>query len=244
MSCNCQPTASPSSAAPRSILPVPGGQPPFVPGVPVPPPFVPGVPTPPPFIPGLPTPPPFVPGLPTPPPFIPGVPTPPPFVPGVPTPHPFVPGVPTPPPFIPGVPTPPPFIPGQPGVPFQLSGSNLTAVLSQYQRPVGQPPAAMILLFNTLKSSPALLQSVIQQRPQNLQQAVQFIQFGDGGTARYSDGRILPGFCYNRWSLVFTFNDVFLMWPVANLFGFVIGYCFPFLNPCLFPDFQILFALC
>ncbi|MNG25245.1 hypothetical protein D3C84_1100710 [compost metagenome] len=87
-----------------------------------------------------------------------------------------------------------------------------------------------------------MLQTFIRSRPQTLQQAVQFAQFGAMGP-RESEDRVLPGFCYNRWSLIFTFNNVFLMFPVANLFGFVIGHCFP-LQPCIIPDFTILFAFC
>ncbi|MCQ6560114.1 hypothetical protein [Paenibacillus mendelii] len=133
--------------------------------------------------------------------------------------------------------------PMQPGVPSQLSQDNLVTILGQHPRPNFQPPADMIFLYNLLKSNPATLQNFIQQRPQSFQQAVQFAQLGSG-SPRYSDERVLQGYCYNRWSLAFTFNDVFLIWPITNLFGFVIGYCYPFLNPCLIPDFQILFALC
>ncbi|WP_274650733.1 hypothetical protein [Paenibacillus humicola] len=137
------------------------------------------------------------------------------------------------------------FLPGQPGgVPPQLAPANLPGILGQFQRPFGQPPQQMIFLFNMLQNNPGLLQSFIQQRPQSLQQAVQFAQFGPGFVQREPEERILPGFCYNRWSLVFTFSNVFVMFPVTNLFGFVIGYCYPFLNPCIVPDFQIVFALC
>ncbi|MBW7477154.1 hypothetical protein K0T92_20775 [Paenibacillus oenotherae] len=99
------------------------------------------------------------------------------------------------------------------------------------------------MVYNLLKSNPSMLQMFIQQRPQTLQQAVQFAQFGTM-PQREDDERVLPGFCYNRWALVFTFSDVFLMWPVTNLFGFVIGYCFPALAPCIIPDFTIVFAFC
>lgn len=135
------------------------------------------------------------------------------------------------------------FPPIQSGVPPQLSQSNLTSILSQHQRPFGQPPGEMVFLYNQLKSNPVMLQMLIQQRPQSLQHAVQFAQFGLS-TPRYPDVRVLPGYCYNRWSLVFTYTDVYLMWPVTNIFGFVIGYCYPYLTPCIVPDFQILFALC
>jgi hypothetical protein len=101
----------------------------------------------------------------------------------------------------------------------------------------------MISLYQLLKGNPGMLQSLITQRPQSLQQAVHFAQLGTIGP-RETDERILPGFCYNRWSLVFTYSDVFLMFPVTNLFGFVIGYCWPYFSPCLIPDYQILFALC
>ncbi|UVI27632.1 hypothetical protein [Paenibacillus spongiae] len=133
--------------------------------------------------------------------------------------------------------------PSQLAVPPQLSPSNLTTILGQYPRPAAQPPADMVFLYNLLKYNPAQLQNFIQQRPQTLQQAVQFAQLGTG-SPRYSDARVLQGYCYNRWSLAFTFNDVFLIFPVTNLFGFVIGYCFPTFTPCLIPNFLILFALC
>ncbi|MWC27104.1 hypothetical protein [Paenibacillus sp. MMS18-CY102] len=135
-------------------------------------------------------------------------------------------------------------MPGQGGggVPAQLSPANLPSVLAQHPRPVGQPPAEMLLIYNYLRSNPRMLQAFIQQRPQSLQQAVQFAQFGTMGP-RESVDRLLPGICYNRWSLIFTFNNVYLMFPVTNLFGFVIGYCHP-LTPCIVPDFQILFAFC
>ncbi len=142
------------------------------------------------------------------------------------------------PPFQPGtIPTPPT------GFPSQLTQANLSTILGQYQRPTGQPPGEMVFLYNLLKSNPSMLQTFIQQPPQSLQHAVQLAQFGSGAP-RPSQERVLPGYCYFRWSLVFTFTDVFLMWPVTNLFGFVIGYCYPFLTPCIIPDFQILFALC
>ncbi|WP_127533278.1 hypothetical protein [Paenibacillus kobensis] len=135
-------------------------------------------------------------------------------------------------------------MPGQGGggVPAQLSQANLPSVLAQFPRPVGQPPAEMLFLFNYLRGNPQMLQTFIRQRPQSLQQAVQFAQFGTMGP-REDEDRVLPGFCYNRWSLIFTFNNVFLMFPVANLFGFVIGHCFP-QQPCIIPDFTILFAFC
>jgi len=134
-------------------------------------------------------------------------------------------------------------MPGQGGgVPAQLSQANLPSVLAQYPRPVGQPPAQMLFLYNYLRGNPQMLQTFIRQRPQSLQQAVQFAQFGTMGP-REDEERALPGFCYNRWSLIFTFNNVYLMFPVANLLGFVIGHCFP-LTPCLVPDFTILFAFC
>ncbi|WP_216651752.1 hypothetical protein [Paenibacillus sp. NEAU-GSW1] len=147
----------------------------------------------------------------------------------------------------PGIPGGPggPGMPGGPGgLPPQLTGTNLTNILTQHPRPVGSPPAEMITLFNMLRTNPNMLQMVITQRPQSLQQAVQFAQFGGAGPLRYSDARILPGFCYNRWTLAFTFNNVFLFFPVTNLFGFVIGYSYPFLSPIIIPDFQIIFALC
>ncbi|MBD3922508.1 hypothetical protein H8B09_27390 [Paenibacillus sp. PR3] len=135
-------------------------------------------------------------------------------------------------------------VPGQGAVPAQLSQANLPNVLAQYPRPVGQPPADMLFLFNTLRRNPQMLQSFITQRPQTLQQGVQFAQTGAMGPRDAEDDvRLLPGFCFNRWSLIFTRNNVLLMFPVANLFGFVIGWCHP-LTPCLVPNFQILFAFC
>ncbi|AJY75816.1 hypothetical protein [Paenibacillus beijingensis] len=173
----------------------------------------------------------------------------PPFTPGFPSPQPPVtPGFPFPqPPVSPGFPAPLP--PGQPGLPSQLSPTALAGILGQYPRPVGSPPYEMIFLYNLLKSNPFLLQTFITQRPQSLQQAMLFAQTGAGagigaGVQREPDERILPRYCYNRWSLVFTFTDVFLMFPVTNFFGFVIGYCYPFLSPCIIPNFQIIFALC
>ncbi|WP_272035613.1 hypothetical protein [Paenibacillus sp. JJ-100] len=74
-------------------------------------------------------------------------------------------------------------------------------------------------------------------------QAVQFAQTG-AVSPRDQEQRILPNFCYNRWSLVFTYNDVFLMWPAINLFGFVVGYFYPFQTPGILLNTQILFALC
>ncbi|MFF2479526.1 hypothetical protein [Paenibacillus sp. NPDC058071] len=141
-----------------------------------------------------------------------------------------------------------PGFPGGPigpgGVPPQLAPGNLTAILAQHPRPVGQPSGEMVLLYNILRNNPAMLQLVIQQRPQSLQQAIQFAQFGGTGAPRYSDSRILPGFCFNRWTIAFTFNNVYLFYPVTNQFGFVIAYCYPFLSPCIVPNFSILFALC
>lgn len=162
---------------------------------------------------------------------------------------PFIPGFPgTQPPGGPGFPpTPggPGFPPTPPGFPSQLSPGALTGILGQYPRPFSFPPRELIFLYNLLKGNPFLLQTFITQRPQTLQQAMTFAQFGAGTTApREQDERILPFFCYNRWSLVFTFTDVFLIFPVANFFGFVIGYCYPFFQPCIIPNFQIIFALC
>ncbi|MDK8190756.1 hypothetical protein QP794_11735 [Paenibacillus sp. UMB7766-LJ446] len=142
----------------------------------------------------------------------------------------------------------PPYFPGgvpgtTPGVPAQLSQSNLPTLLSAYPRPVGQPPSEMVFLYNLIKSSPGLLPLFIQQQPQNLTQAVQFAQTGVA-TPRDPEQRVLQNFCYNRWSLVFTYNDVYLMWPSTNLFGFVIGYFYPFLTPGILLNTQILFALC
>ncbi|XEC97286.1 hypothetical protein AB6A23_12455 [Paenibacillus tarimensis] len=142
----------------------------------------------------------------------------------------------------PGIPI-QPGMPPQTGAPPQLSQTQLQSILSQHQRPVGQPPAQMIMLYDMLSRNPQMLQSIIQQRPQSLQHALQITQLGSGAL-REPEERILPGFCYYRWSLVFTFTNVYLMWPVTNLFGFVIGYCYPFFSPCIIPDFQILFALC
>ncbi|GMK40188.1 hypothetical protein PCCS19_32430 [Paenibacillus sp. CCS19] len=144
-------------------------------------------------------------------------------------------------------PMPLPFPPpgqGGGGLPPQLSQANLPNVLAQYPRPVGQPPAEMLFLFNTLRSNPQMLQAFIRQRPQSLQQGVQFAQTGAMGPRDEEDDvRLLPGFCYNRWSLIFTPNNVLLMFPVANILGFVIGWCHPF-TPCLVPNFTILFAFC
>ncbi|MFS0869470.1 hypothetical protein [Paenibacillus xylanilyticus] len=154
------------------------------------------------------------------------------------------------PPFFPGGSTggQPPFFPGGgqgtvPGVPAQLTQGNLPTVLSAYPRPVGQPPAEMVFLYNLIKSSPGLLPLFIQQQPQNLTQAVQFAQTGVAAPRDHNQ-RVLPNFCYNRWSLVFTYNDVYLMWPAINLFGFVVGYFYPFLTPGILLNTQILFALC
>lgn len=154
------------------------------------------------------------------------------------------------PPYFPGGTTggQPPFFPGGgqgtvPGAPAQLSQGNLPTLLSAYPRPVGQPPAEMVFLYNLIKSSPGLLPLFIQQQPQNLTQAVQFAQTGVTAP-RDQNQRVLPNFCYNRWSLVFTYNDVFLMWPVTNIFGFVVGYFYPFLTPGILLNTQILFALC
>lgn len=159
------------------------------------------------------------------------------------------------PPFIPGIPGGggglppfPPMQPGtmppsQPGVPPQLQGTNLQNILVQHQRPGARPPQDMINLFHMLKSSPSMLQTFIQQRPQSLQQGMQLAQFGSTGP-RDPNERVLPGYCYNRWTLAFTFNDVFLFFPVTNLFGFVIAYCYPSLTPCIVLDFTILFAIC
>ncbi|MFB8373849.1 hypothetical protein ACWIE6_08560 [Paenibacillus taichungensis] len=154
------------------------------------------------------------------------------------------------PPFIPGGGSggQPPYFPGgvpgtAPGVPAQLSQGNLPTLLGAYPRPVGQPPAEMVFLYNLIKSSPGLLPLFIQQQPQNLTQAVQFAQTGVA-TPRDPEQRVLQNFCYNRWSLVFTYNDVYLMWPSTNLFGFVIGYFYPFLTPGILLNTQILFALC
>lgn len=169
---------------------------------------------------------------------------------------PGIPGGPGPfPPFIPGGGTPSgPFFPGgvpgagtgsipAPGVPAQLAQGNLPSLLSAYPRPVGQPPAEMIFLYNLIKSRPGVLPLFLQQQPQSLTQAVQFAQTGVA-SPRDQEQRILPNFCYNRWSLVFTYNDVFLMWPVINLFGFVVGYFYPFQTPGILLNTQILFALC
>jgi hypothetical protein len=160
------------------------------------------------------------------------------------------------PPFTPGIPGGgggglPPFPPMQPGtmppsgggVPPQLQGTNLQNVLVQHPRPGARPPQDMVNLYNMLKGNPSVLQSFIQQRPQSLAQGLQLAQFGSMGPRNPND-RALPGFCYNRWSLAFTFNDVYLFFPVTNLFGFVIAYCFPSLTPCIVLDFTILFALC
>lgn len=135
-------------------------------------------------------------------------------------------------------------IPGTaPGVPAQLTQGNLPTLLSAYPRPVGQPPAEMLFLYNLIKSSPGLLPLFLQQQPQSLTQAVQFAQTGTAAP-RDNEERALPYFCYNRWSLVFTYNDVYLMWPAINLFGFVVGYFYPFLTPGILSNTQILFALC
>lgn len=157
------------------------------------------------------------------------------------------------PPFIPGVGTPPgPYFPGgmpgpgpgpAPGVPAQLAQGNLPSLLSAYPRPVGQPPAEMLFLYNLIKSSPGLLPLFLQQQPQSLTQAVQFAQTGMAAP-RDQEQRVLPNFCYNRWSLVFTYNDVYLMWPAINLFGFVVGYFYPYQTPGILLNTQILFALC
>ncbi|MBT2282872.1 hypothetical protein J7E78_04890 [Paenibacillus polymyxa] len=155
------------------------------------------------------------------------------------------------PPFFPGG-GPGPYIPGgipgtipgtAPGVPAQLTQGNLPTLLSAYPRPVGQPPAEMLFLYNLIKSSPGLLPLFLQQQPQSLTQAVQFAQTG-AAAPRDNEERVLPNFCYNRWSLVFTYNDVYLMWPAINLFGFVVGYFYPFLTPGILSNTQILFALC
>jgi len=144
-------------------------------------------------------------------------------------------------------PMPLPFPPpgqGGGGLPPQLSQANLPNVLAQYPRPVGQPPADMLFLYNMLRNNPQMLQSFIAQQPQTLQQGLQFAQTGTMGPRDEEDDvRVLPGFCFNRWSLIFTRSNVLLMFPVANLFGFVIGWCHP-LTPCLVPNFQILFAFC
>ncbi|WFR61584.1 hypothetical protein P9222_24715 [Paenibacillus amylolyticus] len=71
------------------------------------------------------------------------------------------------PPFIPGG-GPGPYIPGgipgtipgtATGVPAQLAQGNLPTLLSAYPRPVGQPPAEMIFLYNLIKSSPVCFRS-------------------------------------------------------------------------------------
>ncbi|MCM3172571.1 hypothetical protein [Paenibacillus sp. MER 99-2] len=154
------------------------------------------------------------------------------------------------PPFIPGGGTggQPPYFPGgipgtAPGVPAQLAQGNLPTLLSAYPRPVGQPPAEMVFLYNLIKSSPGLLPFFIQQQPQSLTQAVQFAQSGVSAP-RNNEERVLNPFCYNRWSLVFTYNDVYLMWPAINLFGFVVGYFYPFQTPGILLNTQILFSLC
>ena len=159
------------------------------------------------------------------------------------------------PPLIPGGGTPagpffPGGIPGQgpspgptPGVPAQLAQGNLPSLLSAYPRPVGQPPAEMLFLYNLIKSTPGLLPLFLQQQPQSLTQAVQFAQTG-AAAPRDQEQRVLQNFCYNRWSLVFTYNDVYLMWPAINLFGFVVGYFYPFQTPGILLNTQILFALC
>lgn len=124
-----------------------------------------------------------------------------------------------------------------------MTQGNLPTLLSAYPRPVGQPPAEMLFLYNLIKSSPGLLPLFLQQQPQSLTQAVQFAQTG-AAAPRDNEERALPNFCYNRWSLVFTYNDVYLMWPAINLFGFVVGYFYPFLTPGILSNTQILFALC
>ncbi|MDQ0166741.1 hypothetical protein [Bacillus horti] len=137
----------------------------------------------------------------------------------------------------------PPTMPGTPGQPSQLSQAQVTSILSQHQGPAGQAPQEMLTLYSQLKSNPTMLQAFTQQRPQSLQQGVQLAQFGVI-TPSIGGQPGLPRFCYNRWTLVFTLRDVFLMFPVTNFFGFVIGYCYPFLRPCVIPNFQILFAFC
>jgi hypothetical protein len=132
---------------------------------------------------------------------------------------------------------------GQPGTGMGQSGglnsSTLMNTLGQYPKPVGSPPTEMVALYNQLKANPSMLQMVIQQRPNSMQQVTQLLQ--GFSLSREQDYRPLAPMCYNRWSLVFTFTDVFLMWPVVNFLGFVIGYCF--WTPCMVPDFQILFCI-
>ncbi|PZT53141.1 hypothetical protein DN757_23680 [Paenibacillus silvae] len=146
-------------------------------------------------------------------------------------------------PYFPGTGPVPGPVPGPGGVPAQLAQGNLPSLLSAYPRPVGQPPAEMLFLYNLIKSSPGLLPLFIQQQPQSLTQAVQFAQTG-AAAPRDQEQRVLQNFCYNRWSLVFTYNDVYLMWPAVNLFGFVVGYFYPFQTPGILLNTQILFALC
>ncbi|MFZ4915615.1 hypothetical protein ACL9RM_20940 [Paenibacillus sp. S29] len=155
-------------------------------------------------------------------------------------------------------------VPTQPAMPIPqlpygssggLNSGNMTTILGQFQRPTEQPPAQMLSLYQQLKANPTLLKKVIQMRPQNIQQALEIVQSdgsSQGGVYVHStprsravedyDYRPLPGFCYFKYSLIFTWTDVFLMWPVTNIFGFVVGYCF--FTPCAVPDNQIIFALC
>lgn len=168
-----------------------------------------------------------------------------PFVPGTLTPTPSTGSL----PFVPGTLTPFP-TPTQPGglvPPFQpggtLSQANLTGILSSRPRPTGAPPVALLGIYQLLKSNPQLLRRFIQQRPQTLQHALQLAQTGSF-TTRPDEERVIPGSCYFQWTLAFTFTDVYLIWPAANFFGFVVGYCAPFSTPCAVPDFQVLFSVC
>ncbi|WP_148927501.1 hypothetical protein [Paenibacillus methanolicus] len=173
-----------------------------------------------------------------------------PFSPG----QPFVPGTLTPPPssgslpFVPGTLTPFPF-PQQSGglvppiQPGTLTQANLTGILASHPRPQGAPPVALLGVYQLLKSNPGLLRLFIQQRPQSLQHALQLAQTGSF-TSRPDEERVIPGSCYFQWTLAFTFTDVYLIWPAANFFGFVVGYCAPFSTPCAVPDFQVLFSVC
>ncbi|MFB9328639.1 hypothetical protein ACFFSY_22110 [Paenibacillus aurantiacus] len=169
--------------------------------------------------------------------------------------QPFIPGTLTPQqpgqlPFVPGTLTPPFPTQQQPGglvpptQPGTLTQANIAGLLASQPRPQGAPPAAMLGVYQLLKSNPGLLRLFIQQRPQTLQNALQLAQTGSFTPRADDDDRVITGSCYFRWTLAFTFTDVFLIWPVTNFFGFVVGYCAPFSTPCAVPDFQVLFSVC
>lgn len=127
-------------------------------------------------------------------------------------------------------------IPGP--VPGMTQGM-LMNVLGQHPRPSNNPPIAAINIYQQLKANPNLVQTIIQQRPQSVVELTKIMQGSD--IFRNDDSRDLSPFCYFNWSLVFTFTgDIFLMYPVANFFGFVVGYCFNVgVTPCFIPNFQI-----